>query len=248
MTQQVKSHTLLGVLCVCMTDTSETPLLPPPPLLLQPQVQPRPRLVKALALALAQVLLLSMVCLSAGIRARCRHTLATSMADLPIHNCHSAIPSAVTSSELEQPTCSICLCDYDEGDAMIVLPCRHRYHAPCIKQWLKINRVSSSHHIDLLCAHAIWQPLWPPFLTPIAASRSFVPSALPTVQSQRDARQGRVNSILLAVVILYYVRNHPHHAFKVESRKTTLHKRSCTLCVLGHHCVPPAYNVIASVI
>lgn len=129
---------------------------------MQPLVQPRQRLVKALALALAQVLL-SMVCLSAGGHDHCTHTFVAchTMADLPIHNRHPSFPSEVTSSELEQPTCSICLCDYDEGDAMIVLPCRHRYHAPCIKQWLKINRVSrhQSHHIDLLCAHAIWQPL-----------------------------------------------------------------------------------------
>lgn len=41
-----------------------------------------------------------------------------------------------------------------------------------------------------------------------------MPSALPTVQSQRDARQGRVNSLLLGI---HYVHNQPHHAFKFKS-------------------------------
>ncbi|XP_019087629.1 PREDICTED: E3 ubiquitin ligase BIG BROTHER-like [Camelina sativa] len=37
--------------------------------------------------------------------------------------------------------CSICLVDYEKGDKMITLPCKHIYHKDCISRWLKENRV-----------------------------------------------------------------------------------------------------------
>jgi E3 ubiquitin-protein ligase RNF13 len=37
--------------------------------------------------------------------------------------------------------CAVCLCAYELGEKVAVLPCRHRYHAQCVKQWLA-NRVS----------------------------------------------------------------------------------------------------------
>lgn len=36
--------------------------------------------------------------------------------------------------------CSICLCDFDEGDAMTILPCRHHFHPECVGQWLKKSK------------------------------------------------------------------------------------------------------------
>lgn len=31
--------------------------------------------------------------------------------------------------------CSICCEDYESGDAMRLLPCKHAYHIECIDQW-----------------------------------------------------------------------------------------------------------------
>ncbi|KAE8703095.1 E3 ubiquitin ligase BIG BROTHER-related [Hibiscus syriacus] len=37
--------------------------------------------------------------------------------------------------------CVICLVDYEEGDSLTVLSCKHSYHPECINNWLKINKV-----------------------------------------------------------------------------------------------------------
>ncbi|CAN6485362.1 unnamed protein product [Victoria cruziana] len=37
--------------------------------------------------------------------------------------------------------CVICRLDYEEGDCVIVLSCKHTYHSECINNWLQINKV-----------------------------------------------------------------------------------------------------------
>ncbi|XP_058082069.1 E3 ubiquitin ligase BIG BROTHER-related-like [Magnolia sinica] len=37
--------------------------------------------------------------------------------------------------------CVICQIDYEEGESLVVLPCKHPYHSECINKWLQINRV-----------------------------------------------------------------------------------------------------------
>ncbi|KAF3782853.1 E3 ubiquitin ligase BIG BROTHER-related [Nymphaea thermarum] len=37
--------------------------------------------------------------------------------------------------------CVICRLDYEEGDGIIVLSCKHTYHSECIHNWLQINKV-----------------------------------------------------------------------------------------------------------
>jgi len=37
------------------------------------------------------------------------------------------------------PSCTICLDDFGEGDAIRTLPCFHTYHQPCIDRWLLSN-------------------------------------------------------------------------------------------------------------
>ncbi|XP_074309363.1 E3 ubiquitin-protein ligase At4g11680-like [Silene latifolia] len=39
----------------------------------------------------------------------------------------------------EDSQCSICLCSYDDGIELDVLPCDHHFHVTCIEEWLKIN-------------------------------------------------------------------------------------------------------------
>ncbi|XP_057960531.1 E3 ubiquitin ligase BIG BROTHER-related [Malania oleifera] len=38
-------------------------------------------------------------------------------------------------------SCVICRLDYEEGDTLTVLSCKHSYHADCLNNWLQINKV-----------------------------------------------------------------------------------------------------------
>jgi len=35
----------------------------------------------------------------------------------------------------DEHKCSVCLCEYEEGDNLLMLPCFHKYHGPCITGW-----------------------------------------------------------------------------------------------------------------
>jgi len=39
----------------------------------------------------------------------------------------------------EGPTCSICLCEYEKGEKLIQLPCKHVFHEDCITSWTDHN-------------------------------------------------------------------------------------------------------------
>ena len=39
----------------------------------------------------------------------------------------------------EEQCCSVCITDYDQGDKLRVLPCKHLFHAKCVDQWLSVN-------------------------------------------------------------------------------------------------------------
>ncbi|XP_062199643.1 E3 ubiquitin ligase BIG BROTHER-related-like [Phragmites australis] len=37
--------------------------------------------------------------------------------------------------------CVICRVEFEEGESLIALPCKHSYHPECINQWLQINKL-----------------------------------------------------------------------------------------------------------
>ena len=39
------------------------------------------------------------------------------------------------STEDELPNCSICLCEYEDGESVVRLPCSHEYHEECVSSW-----------------------------------------------------------------------------------------------------------------
>ncbi|CAA7405262.1 unnamed protein product [Spirodela intermedia] len=51
-----------------------------------------------------------------------------------------AMPSIIFTSALEDNctsrTCAICLEDYNVGEQIRILPCRHKFHAQCVDSWL----------------------------------------------------------------------------------------------------------------
>jgi len=43
-------------------------------------------------------------------------------------------------AEDEEPTCSVCLCEFEEGDLVRTIPmCRHEFHVKCLDAWLTNN-------------------------------------------------------------------------------------------------------------
>lgn len=37
--------------------------------------------------------------------------------------------------------CVICRVEFEEGESLVALPCKHSYHSECINQWLQLNKV-----------------------------------------------------------------------------------------------------------
>lgn len=42
----------------------------------------------------------------------------------------------VLSVDKEEPSCSICLCEYEMGEPVMRLPCNHIYHESCLDSWV----------------------------------------------------------------------------------------------------------------
>ena len=40
------------------------------------------------------------------------------------------------AADEEENCCSVCLCDFTAGEPVLVLPCMHWFHKPCVSEWL----------------------------------------------------------------------------------------------------------------
>lgn len=58
---------------------------------------------------------------------------------------------AWTSTDKAQVTgnCTICLEDFEKGQAMRTLPCFHSFHSECVKEWLSKNKVCPICQFDI---------------------------------------------------------------------------------------------------
>ncbi|KAL5007325.1 hypothetical protein ScPMuIL_016131 [Solemya velum] len=53
------------------------------------------------------------------------------------------------SSDKHQTDCLICMCDYEEGDSLKILPCFHEFHSSCIDKWIKGNATCPVCRVDV---------------------------------------------------------------------------------------------------
>ena len=49
--------------------------------------------------------------------------------------------SSMNLNQSKPAECSVCFCEYEEGDELRLLPCFHEFHVPCIDKWIKVGFV-----------------------------------------------------------------------------------------------------------
>lgn len=63
------------------------------------------------------------------------------------------------NDSLEDASCVICLCEYEEGETVRFLPCKHHFHQECVDVWLRLDKACCLCKQDI---DAQTQPLTPP--------------------------------------------------------------------------------------
>ncbi|RLN05526.1 E3 ubiquitin ligase BIG BROTHER-related-like isoform X2 [Panicum miliaceum] len=56
----------------------------------------------------------------------------------------ASLPSVTYQAQEKQEgnmeQCVVCRVEFDEGETLVALPCKHPYHSECINQWLQLNK------------------------------------------------------------------------------------------------------------
>ena len=63
---------------------------------------------------------------------------------IPVHiYCPGPSSSCAATTSYELQACAICLCEYENGERVSVLPrCKHMFHKDCIEQWVPVKSVN----------------------------------------------------------------------------------------------------------
>lgn len=64
-----------------------------------------------------------------------------------------AQPAAELNSREASTVCSICIADWEEGDIVTPLPCKHEFHLECIGPWLEVHRECPYCKQDVFALH-----------------------------------------------------------------------------------------------
>ncbi|KAG2423831.1 hypothetical protein HXX76_014991 [Chlamydomonas incerta] len=70
----------------------------------------------------------------------------------------SAAAAAAKASEDDEPQCTVCLCEYEEGERITQLPCKHDFHTNCINKWLQTHYTCPICRVSLLPEEEEQQP------------------------------------------------------------------------------------------
>ena len=62
---------------------------------------------------------------------------------------YPALLSKSTPAAQAGEKCTICLCEFGEGEAVRRLPCMHLFHIECVDQWLPTNRRCPICRVDI---------------------------------------------------------------------------------------------------
>ncbi|KAI9188244.1 hypothetical protein H9P43_002635 [Blastocladiella emersonii ATCC 22665] len=50
----------------------------------------------------------------------------------------------------EDATCAICIDEYQPGDDLVLLPCKHVYHNACLREWLAVSKLCPMCKADIV--------------------------------------------------------------------------------------------------
>ncbi|KAG2441255.1 hypothetical protein HYH02_010098 [Chlamydomonas schloesseri] len=62
----------------------------------------------------------------------------------------AAAAAGRAGEEDDEPQCTVCLCEYEEGERITQLPCKHDFHSTCINKWLQTHYTCPICRVSLL--------------------------------------------------------------------------------------------------